>query len=193
MIHVQIFRAACNGRITETINAGKRGKTCRQIRFSGLDNAHIWGRPDDFALTVAAHTRGVIAFLGRAAADPDYTFDIVEAGLCVLIDAARAAGIGREMLEYSEGSIRGIDAPVPLLTAQGDGWHARADDRGISLSDDSDRHNEPAMITTRQTHNQAYRLAAKVWQRVQAAVSFHQAGEILTAAGCRLHYYCRMD
>ena len=113
MIHVQIYRAARNGRITDLTNAGKRGKTCRAIRFRGTDNPHLWGRADDFAENVSAHTRGVIQFLDRAAADPDYTFDMVEAGLRVLVDGARAEGVSADLLDYSEETIRGIDAPLP--------------------------------------------------------------------------------
>ncbi len=34
-IHVQIWSQAKNARVTDMTNAGKRGKTCRQLRLSG--------------------------------------------------------------------------------------------------------------------------------------------------------------
>lgn len=86
-------------------------------------------------------------------------------------------------------------AAKPTLTAGLDGvWSGSASpDRGISLDDHTDRYNYPAEITTRQTPGSAYRKAAKVWDRVQSAKSMYEASRILTDAGCKLHYYCRMD
>ena len=34
-IHVQVWTGSGTARITDMTNAGKRGKTCRRLRFSG--------------------------------------------------------------------------------------------------------------------------------------------------------------
>lgn len=65
---------------------------------------------------------------------------------------------------------------------------------GVSLSDLTDKNNEPASITHHsQTNGSAYRKAAKVWEAVKLAKSMNEASQILSAAGCKMHYYCRMD
>jgi hypothetical protein len=39
----------------------------------------------------------------------------------------------------------------------------------------------------------AYEIAARVWDRVKAAATFGEAWSILTNAGWKGHYYCRVD
>ena len=83
----------------------------------------------------------------------------------------------------------------PVLSAGlDDVWDGQASQSGgITLNDRTDRHNEPCMITSRQTNGSAYRKAAKVWEQVKGAKSMHEASNILHAAGCKLHYFCRLD
>lgn len=184
MLHVQTWECG-SVRLTEMNNAGKRGKVCRVLRFIG------W-RPcggDETARRAAAFAFDVLQWAkDRAGA---LEFDAARAQLEAMVAAAElpahAASVNVE-------EIRGVDAPREVLTAGVDGkWAASVDVNGVSVSDLEDRNNEPAMITTRQTGAAAYAAAARVWAQVQACGTFYQVGEVLRAAGCRLHSYCRMD
>ena len=189
-IHVQIWTGACNARITDMTNAGKRGKTCRTMRFSGTSTTYCCHNP---AWSTAAEMTNDI--LGRLTGLPeDADFDAAAELLRNAVEAARAEGVNDDFISLHEDEpIRGVDAPVEKLEASGDGWRATADENGVTIDDTRDQFNEPCMITTRQKNSQAYRIARKVWDRVMKAASFHEVGDILRDAGCRLHYYCRVD
>ena len=190
MIHVQTWSGSCTARITDMANAGKRGKTCRVLRFSGCP----WpsGTGNDLQQRGRQATADILQAIEGFT--PDRDFDMVAALLQAAIQKARNDGIPESHVAAYPEELKGIHAPVPRLTASGEGWSASADESGISVNDDADAYNMPCMITpSGQTNNQSYKLAAKVWEQVKAATSFHDVGDILRAAGCKLHYYCRMD
>jgi hypothetical protein len=183
-IHVRVWRGG-SVRITDMLNAGKRGKVCRTVHFGGW--MPYGSDPVSTASADLAHN--VMAWAD--ALPTSTTFDDATAALQKMV-ADAALPVHCASVTFDD--VRGIDAPRPTLSARVAGkFSAIVDEHGISLHDEVDQHNEPAMITFGQTSAQAYRLAAKVWDKVAAAASFHDAGEVLRAAGCKLHYYCRMD
>jgi hypothetical protein len=184
-IHVRTWTGSESVRITDMANAGKRGKRCRVIRFQG------W-RPSAGDATARAAADLCATVIGWAEhLDLATSFDSVAAELRAMVQAAalpaHCAGIHEE-------EIRGIDAPRPRLTAGLDGvWSGSVDESGVSLSDHTDRFNEPAACTHNQSEARAYDLAARVWPRVRACRTMSEAKDVLRAAGCRLHYWCRVD
>lgn len=110
----------------------------------------------------------------------------------MMIESAESSGVKPGRIIDEE--IRGVDAPCVELTAGIDGvWSGWASEEGVSLSDHTDRHNEPAAMSRGRTNTASYKIAAKVWGRVQSAKTMHEASEILSAAGLSMHYWCRMD
>lgn len=187
-IHVQIWSGARNARVTDMTNAGKRGKTCRVLRFAGCDL--IASMPESHP---AAELTDEV--LGRLEGlDPATDFAAVAELLLNANQHARDCGISEHWFRACEDDpIRAIDAPKPELTAGNEKWNGRLDNDGVHLRDLTDRYNEPCECTHGQTGAQAYKLAAKVWDRVKLAETMHEADEILRAAGCRLHYWCAVD
>ena len=188
-IHVRIWSGSKCGEITEIINAGKRGKMCRVMRWGGVDylEKEPETRPGQNAAVKA--TFALMVLCGKLSPECDYDAAV---RMC-REDLAQYPG-AEVLVKIEERTIKGIDAPREKLVAGKDGvWSGHADENGISLLDHTDHYNEPAEITTRQSTSEAYRLAAKVWEKVKQAASMHEASDILTAAGCQLHGYCRMD
>jgi hypothetical protein len=187
-VHIQIWTGARNARITDMTNAGKRGKTCRVMRFSGCDMigwTHESHRAAELTDEVLGRLEGI---------DPDTNFEDVAAMLENAAEYALDSGITTGWFAVHEDDpIRAIDAPKPELTAGNDKWSGRLDNEGVHLRDLTDRNNEPCECTYGQTGAQAYKLAVKVWHKVQAAGTMHEASEILSAAGCKLHYWCSVD
>ncbi len=190
MLNIQTWSGSGSASITDMDNAGKRGKTCRVFQFRGWRNNG--GTPE--ADRANEFTALVIGILVVEHDRPTLDFDGLHRLITSMVDTAnREQPLAGGIAIYDE-TIRGVDAPVPVLTAGVAGlWSARADKDGLAITDDADKYNEPAMITTRQKHGQAYRLAAKVWTQVQGCATFSQVGDVLKVAGCKLHYYCRMD
>lgn len=189
-IHIQTWSGSMSARITDMTNAGKRGKRCRTIRFQGTALGYACGNP--LWQLAGERTNEIIGRLQGLATET--SFDDALTLVSRAVDVARIDGIGDTLINYEvETGCRGIDAPKPLLTAGNDKWSGSADESGISLRDNQDQYNEPRQCTHRQTHAEAYRLAAKVWEQVQQAETMHQASDILSAAGCKLHYWCAVD
>ncbi len=187
MIHIQIHQAAANAVITDMTNAGKRGKRCDSLRFRGFDPAYEV--PPERQPAVAL-TWDILAKIKKLTPADDFAAVVTD--ITAQIEAAK---VDPELVRVAPDSCRGVDSPrVRLLAGLEGQWHGYADENGISLSDETDKANEPAMITRHdQKNSRAYELAAKVWENVKAAQTFSEAGNILSAAGCSLHYYCRMD
>jgi hypothetical protein len=167
-------------------NAGKRGKTCRVAWWSGFR----WtGDPTQTDYVEADHN-SLQSEVVIKALTPEMSFDEALAAVRAAVDRFPAPWV----LLSEPDEIRGIDAPKEKLTAGKDGvWCGTLDNHGVHLRDLTDPHNEPTMITHRQTNHAAYAMARKVWFRVMQATTMHEASEILRLAGCRLHYYCAMD
>lgn len=191
MIHVQIWEAAGNGRITDMTNAGKRGKACHTLTIHGEGSR--WVDPKHEEQRAAMEfTSQIFAIAKSFGAGADFS-DVVTK-IKQVAERAREAGVGENWLHYDDGSIRGVDAPKPKLTVDAPFFSACADEAGIVLDDKKDANNQPCMITSSaQTKGAAYAIAAKVWGQVCQATTFSEAGRILSEAGARLHYYCRMD
>lgn len=190
-IHVQVWRGSGSARITDMENAGKRGKTCRTFRFSGLVGGMAWSGQQ--YVRAAEFTAQVLAMLEPGKPIYGQNFDTAVAMVEAVVDQSRAEGIGDGLIGCTLEEIRGVDAPVPELTAGNGKWSARADRDGLHLRDLTDHYNDPAMCTFKQSKPQAYRLAAKVWDKLAACETMHEAGKVLEAAGCKLHYWCMVD
>lgn len=190
-IHVQVWSGACNARVTDMTNAGKRGKTCRVLRFSGSPT--LGYHPNE--TLIAAH-EFTVDLLGRLSGldTTETTFEQVAELLANAVASARQDGITDAWLSFCEDQpIRAIDAPKPELHAGNEKWSGRLDNDGVHLRDLTDKFNEPCECTHGQTGTKAYKLATKVWGKVKEAETMHEASEILRAAGCRLHYWCAID
>jgi hypothetical protein len=155
-------------RVIDMTNAGKRGKKCRELSASDPCQG----------------SRDVFARIEKA-----QSFD---EALSIVLEA-KASQLS-STFHVLQGEIRGVDAPKERLTAGNAGtWSASVDEDGVSVADHTDPFNEPRAITSGQSKAAAYSKAAKVWDRVQAARTFHEACSILRNAGVRLHSYCGMD
>ena len=186
-IHVQAWSGSGGIRITEMLNAGKRGKRCRAMRFQGSFSSYSPTEAHE-----RAHTLTMVAIGWAQSLDLGTPFDAAKAHLEALIAQYGPLPEGYAAL-YQE-DIRGVDAPREKLTAGvPHRWSAKVDESGVFVSDDSDRHNEPALCTHQQTNGSAYERAARVWESVRACKSFSEVWEVLSGAGCKLHYWCRMD
>jgi len=168
------------------INAGKVGKRCRTLRFSGWNPSG----GDETARRCCDYTMRAIWMLEKMASDTP--FDKVRDELTALI---AEANVPSSYLNLYDEEIRGVDAPREVLTAGVEGkWSASANETGVSINDLVDHYNEPCCITPHDQKGRiAYQKAAKVWPQLESAATFHDACEILRNAGCKLHYYCRMD
>lgn len=197
-IHVQTWGGSCTARITDMMNAGKRGKRCRVLRFSGCP----WGTGQGTELQQLAKqfTNCIMHALieyaeGRLSLLSGQTFDEVREKIRWEVQEARNAGVPATYVEAYDDEIRGVDAPVAALTHVVEGvFGASADEGGVSLSAHNDPYNEWREITpSSQSKGQAYRLAAKVWTKVKECRTLSEASNVLRDAGCRLHGYCAMD
>ena len=169
-VYIQLWRGSNCVQITDLTNAGIPGKRCDVLTVRG---AGVESGP---------YREGIESILGGK---PDHFSER---------DIQEFVGTSSDCIQFDMGDCRGIDAPRLRLVAGVDGnWSGESTSMGIALRDYTDRNNLPAMITTRQTPAQAHKLAAKVWDRVRVATSFRIASDILTEAGCKLHYYCRID
>lgn len=186
-IHVRTWQHSPNATITDMADAWKRGKRCRQIRWTGC--------APPFAPDAAGEgwQRVWALFRWLESLPESADFDAVAAEL-----RARMAADGlpeSRSAAYWDESIRAIDAPRPKLVAGVEGkWSASANESGVTVNEDADSYNLPCCITHHgQKDSAAYRIAAKVWDAVKACRTFSEAVDTLRAAGWRSHYYCRMD
>lgn len=188
--HVEAPEYGHGFRITDMENAGKRGKVCRVIGFSGW--RPTVGTSD--AASDAARAFNLCCEMIRFAqsVSQEAAFEDIHAAARSLVDAA---GLPEHHGRLYVEEVRGIDAPRPRLTAGVEGkWSASADHRLVSVDDHVDRYNEPCVITRHtQKPSAAYAIAAKVWDRVKACGTFSQAVDVLRSAGWHGHYYCRVD
>jgi len=185
-VHVRTW-SSDSAVVTDMTNAGRRGKLCRKLVVSGTlgafdsPEAH---RASDWTADILRNLRALTG------AEP---FDVVRERVVDRIGAAHADGVPNGYLQMYEGTIRGIDAPKPCLTAGVEGkWGASAGEDGISISAYDDV-NEWREATSGQTNARAYAIAVSVWPQVQAATTLHEASRILADAGARLHGWCGMD
>ena len=186
-IHVQIWTGARNARVTDMTNAGKRGKTCRLLRFSGCEYRH-----SDIGKLASDWTGDILARMEGLA--PDCSWDDAATMLRNAVAACRAEDVPENYVTYyDDETCKGIDAPKPELTAGNDKWSGRLDSDGVFLRDLTDMNNEPCECTFKQTGNSAYHRAAKVWDKVKEAKTMHEASMILRTAGCKLHFWCAVD
>lgn len=196
--HCRTWFGSGTAYIVDLTNAGRRGKTCRALRFRGC----VSYARDESSVAADSVTHSVMRYLSTITGGRQFDADGVAAvsfdevlETIVGIVCGADADLGDHVRCYDE-TIRGVDAPRPTLTAGIEGvWGGHVDnERGVSLADYTDRHNDPREITRHgQSANKAYELAAKVWDRVKLAKSMSEAGRILSDAGCALHGYCAMD
>ncbi len=191
MIHTQTWSGSGSARVTDMTFAGKRGKTCQVLTVHGEGSR--WIEPSRTEQRKAMDYTTEIHELIKSSA-VESSFEEIQKQVTSVIDRARADGVGENWLSLESRTIRGVDAPKPKLVIDADGFSACADDDGITINDKRDLNNEPSMITRHdQAKNAAYAIAAKVWEKVKSAKTFSEAGNILSGAGAKLHYYCRVD
>lgn len=179
-VHVQVWSGAGSAKIIDMTNAGKRGKVCRIFSFRRDSPEAI-----DYLCTTPEERS---ARSGCYALECKPLREVRPDDYDSLVLTLR--GMIRPGTSVSEDTIKGIHAPVPLLTAGNDAFFAEADENGLHLGDRTDQHNDPREITPHdQSKAEAYRRASKVWWKLKSAKTMHEASEILSAAGCRLHYY----
>lgn len=185
MIHVQTWTGATSGRITDMTNARKRGKTCDVIRFSGW-NPYGEGEPYE---TIRNTCYDIRRWLESLPADSDFATVAAE-----LERRVNAAGLPEHACAAYRETIRGVDAPLPVLTASGpnDAWTASATIDGITIYDNKDQNNLPAVMVNGSIQK-AYGIVAKHWDRVKACPTFHSVDQLFRELGLSTHYWCRMD
>lgn len=193
MINVKTWQGG-SAAITDMANAGKRGKTCRVLRFAGAPWASNVG--DETQRKASYHTCQIMAAIeGLLPADPAVSFGTAAGIVSAMVSTAQADGVPEHYVACYAEEIRGVDAPVEALHHVVDGvYGATADGNGITLAAHNDPYNEWREITPHnQSDKQAYRLASKVWDKVTQCQTLHEAADVLRAAGCKLHGYCAMD
>lgn len=192
MIHKQIWSGSRSARITDMINAGKRGKLCRVLRVSGAP----WdvGVSKDSTESSAVHYSQQI-LLAVERLDPSTPFDDARQSLLAVLAEARNAGVPEDYVNIYDESCRGVDAPREKLTHCVSGvFSCGADETGIRLHSLNDPHNDWTEITPcKQSGPRAYDLAHKVWDQVQQCATLREASDVLRRAGCKLHGYCAID
>lgn len=195
-VHVHLFSRGGSITITDATNAEKRGKSCDVIGVYGSDDFHTehdcrkvsrflvdWATGlDTKNVSFAECEQFIRAYLSTEGSEGDLWVE-------------GKWGVNRNhTIVIEKKTIRGVDFPKEVLTAGVDGkWSGSAGDDGVSLSDEVDQYNLPARATFGQSANAAYKIAKSVWPQVEKAASFDEASRILSDAGCRLHYWCRMD
>jgi hypothetical protein len=196
-IHIRTWIGG-HATVTDMTNAGRRGKKCRVLRFSGVPWLHYVVADDPVRLVAVDLTRDVLYYLGGLPGSApqfghDATFDQVRDMVNTVVSAGRKLGVPEGLVALYDEEIRGIDAPRPLLQAGVDGaWSASADEDGVILHDLQDI-NEWTEISRGQTGATAYELARKVWDQIRTARTRHEASKILTESGVRLHGFCGLD
>jgi len=181
-IHVQTWVGTNSARVTEMDGAYKAGARLRVLRLPGHHGT------DAPLCDIALNLRICAEELAGTASFAEAEFAL----RAKFVELAKGLAAAEHLEPTLEGTIRGVDAPRDPLVFNCPRWGIKADEDGISMHDD-DRNNEGRMISTRQSPARAYQIAARAWSRVVLAATMHEASQILTAAGARLHYYCGMD
>lgn len=194
-IHIKTWVGSGTAGVTDMANAGKRGKTCRYLRVSGvsldyLDSGAVGSVPFRKA---AEATAEVLRYLDHVA--PATDFNTARAVVLGLVEKARGAGIDANLLTVYDEEIKAIHAPREVLAAGVNGvWYGSASEDGVYLHALDDPYNEWTELTpSSQSKSRAYDLARKVWEAVKKALTLHEASEILRAAGVKLHGFCAID
>lgn len=181
--HIQTWSGTHGVNIIEMTNSGKSGKTCRQFRFWGDDRGSE-------TMQGFFYARNLLK--GESSGIVDVSYDEIVARLNdIITNAAFAESPYR--LQGEEDTIRGVDAPLPVLSFICDGFALSVDKDGVHVSDLRDQHNLPRICTIRQKGRIAYGKAAKVWASLVACTTFSDVWTMLDDAGCRTHYWCAMD
>ncbi len=186
-VHVRTWSGSGSATITDMTNAGRRGKKCRQLRFTGWVNT---GGRDTDAGKVSEATLCIVHEITLL--DSGLGFDEFAAAVRGLYAKYTDGLASRNLIGLNEDEIRGVDAPRPMLTAGVRGsWSASADEGGVSVHDIADVNQWTE--ASRGSAAKAYEAAAKVWPNVQNARTRREAVLVLEAAGLSLHGWCAMD
>lgn len=177
LINVRTWSGSQTACVTDMTNAGKRGKTCRTVHVSFAG----FGQKDEDGYGEWLHAvNTVIPSLDTA----ETSFDDVMTYLRALAAVAK--------VELRERTIRGVDAPKPVLMASGPKFAASANEEGISIACLVDHNNLPKGYS-RGSAARAYAIAAKVFPTLTPDMGMHAVASALSAAGADMHTYCAMD
>lgn len=183
--HVQVWSGSLGVNVIDMTNAGKSGKTCRQYYFRGdhKSNEAFKGYHYAKALLPEFSYSGIV----------DHSYEEIVAKLEEIVTDAKFIDSPYDV-SGREDTIRGVDAPLPILEFTREGkFSVSIDKDGVHLVDHVDQHNLPRVITIRQKGRIAYNKAKAVWDKVIACETFSAAWTALSEAGCSLHHYCAMD
>lgn len=183
-------------RIIDMTDAYKRGKFLKTARIRGWDDPHQSAHQTMFRIEdeILGKDKGLDRNQMFYHGPVDVPFEELVNLASKMAQENNVAADPANQISVDFEEIKAIHAPrIPLVAGVEGVWSGSADEGGIGLNDLTDHYNEPRMITIRQSNAEAFRLAAKVWDRVKQAKTFHEAGEILREAGCKLHYYCAID
>lgn len=190
-IDVRTWNGSRSATMTDMSNAGKRGKRCAVLRFSGVS----YPGSSDLAKQAILATDEIMDVIEGFKTSETLDFGTAAGIVEAMVAHARKAGIPEGYVSSYRDEVRGVDAPVPKLVHCVPGvFSAVADNDGLTLTDLADHYNEWTEITpSSQQNSHAYRLAAKVWSSVAQCSNLHDAANVLRAAGCKLHGFCAVD
>lgn len=183
--HASILRSGIV-RLTDTDNAGKRGKTCDRVTVYG--DAADYGRNSELSAPTQSLFELVSGF------DPSRPFAELLGAVMERVGARlAAAGARGDTFGVEFSKIKSVHAPVRTLHAYAAGtFEATADADSVWIEDLADVYNGQTW-TNRGNPRKAYAAAAKVWDKVRAAKTHREAVEVLEAAGIEFRIYCSVD
>lgn len=164
-------------KVTDVVNAGKRGKKCREFSISGKSYDSTFNAFNDIMSTVYDKS----------------TYDDVLA-------IAKTVADGDSNLNVYESELRGVDViPTSLKPFEftNDKVYIRSDIKSFTVRDILDRHNEETCISTDERTGvrgvkKFYDYLTKNPESVKDA-DFREIVDIFGKLGIGYHRYCAMD
>ena len=165
--------------VTETANAGKRGKVCRYFSISSFRN-------DARAVDLIAEQ-----------IDDGFGFD----DLFAFAQTFDRGGVNEEIgVSVYSRTMKGVEvAPAGFKKIEVEGAHVRISSEidSFTVRDLDDRNNEPTLIPTckgaKKTSVKAFRAWVEANLDAIPLMTFSAVWDALQAAGVETHYFCAVD
>lgn len=184
--NLRINRNRCSVRVIDLANAGKRGKTCREVVLYDVD--------------YCCEQDGGVYYAFECMLDVVETLSQIDqvAGLfsafCGMVD-----GKGLYPCKVDSRDLRGVDvAPAdcePIVIEAGH-LYVRAELSGFTVRDNNDQWNLPTLIDPckgGKTASKKFYQWAKKHQAEIAKMDFSGVWNAMRDQGIASHYYCAMD